>query len=138
MRALCWQGTGKVNVETVPDPKILNPHDCIVKITTTAICGSDLHLFDGFIPTMEPGDILGHEFMGEVVELGPGIKNLKVGDRAVCAFPIACGNCLLCKEGLYSLCENSNPNAWLAEKFWGYSTAGIFGYSHLVGGYAGG
>ncbi|MFL5244463.1 MAG: zinc-dependent alcohol dehydrogenase [Gemmataceae bacterium] len=138
MKANCWYGTGKVQVVDVPDPTILNPRDAIVRITSTAICGSDLHLFDGYVPTMEPGDILGHEFMGEVVEVGSAVKNLKVGDRVVNPFPIACGNCLLCKEGLFSLCENSNPNSWLAEKMWGHSTAGIFGYSHLTGGYAGG
>ncbi len=138
MKANCWYGTHDVRVREVPDPILLNPRDAIVKITSTAICGSDLHLYDGFIPMMEPGDILGHEFMGEVVELGSGVKNLKVGDRVVVPFPIACGNCLLCKEGLYSLCENSNPNAWMAEEMWGHSPAGLFGYSHLTGGYAGG
>jgi threonine dehydrogenase-like Zn-dependent dehydrogenase len=138
MRALCWQGTGKVNVESVPDPKILNPRDCIVKITTTAICGSDLHLFDGFIPTMQAGDILGHEFMGEVVEVGRGVRRLKVGDRVVVPFTIACGNCFFCNRTLFSLCDNSNPNAWMAEKLYGYSGSGLFGYSHMMGGYAGG
>ncbi len=138
MRALCWQGTTRVGVENVPDPKIINPRDAILRITSTAICGSDLHLYDGFIPTMEQGDILGHEFMGEVVEVGPAVKNVKVGDRVVNPFPIACGNCLLCKEELYSLCENSNPNAWMAEKLYGHSPCGIFGYSHMLGGYAGG
>jgi len=138
MKANCWYGTGKVHVTEVPDPVILNPRDAVIRITSTAICGSDLHLYDGFIPSMEPGDILGHEFMGEVVEVGPGVKNLKVGDRVVNPFPIACGNCLLCKEGLFSLCENSNPNAWMAEKMWGHSPCGIFGYSHMLGGYAGG
>jgi threonine dehydrogenase-like Zn-dependent dehydrogenase len=138
MKANCWFGTGRLQVVDVPDPKVINPRDAVVQITLTAICGSHLHLYDGFIPTMEPGDILGHEFMGRVVELGTAVKNLKVGDRVVVPFPIACGNCLLCKDQLYSLCENSNPNAWMAEKMWGYSPAGIFGYSHLVGGYAGG
>src|SRR5947208_15572091 len=138
MKATCWYGKNDVRVEEVPDPKILNPGDAIVRITSTAICGSDLHLFDGFIPTMEKGDILGHEFMGEVVALGPGVKNLKVGDRVVNAFPISCGNCWSCQQELYSLCENSNPNAWMAEKLWGYSPAGLFGYSHMLGGYAGG
>src|SRR5438309_7201855 len=104
MKALCWYGTHKVRVENVPDPQIINPRDAIIRITSTAICGSDLHLYDGFIPTMESGDILGHEFMGEVVEVGPAVKNLKVGDRVVNPFPISCGNCLLCKEGLFSLC----------------------------------
>jgi threonine dehydrogenase-like Zn-dependent dehydrogenase len=127
-----------MRVQTVPDPKILNPRDAIVRITSTAICGSDLHFYDGFIPTMEKGDIVGHEFMGEIVELGGEVKNLKVGDRVVVPFPIACGHCFFCQEKLYSVCENSNPNAWMAEKMWGHSPAGIFGYSHLTGGYAGG
>jgi threonine dehydrogenase-like Zn-dependent dehydrogenase len=138
MRALCWHGARDVRVDNVPDPKLLNPRDAIVKITSTAICGSDLHLYDGYIPTMEKGDILGHEFMGEVVELGSGVSNLKVGDRVVVPFPIACGNCYFCDEQQHSLCENSNPNAPMAEKMWGHSPAGIFGYSHLTGGYAGG
>jgi threonine dehydrogenase-like Zn-dependent dehydrogenase len=138
MRATCWYGKNDVRVENVPDPQILNPRDAIVKITSTAICGSDLHLYDGFIPTMEKGDILGHEFMGEVVELGSEVKNLAVGDRVVVPFPIACGHCQACQEQKYSLCENSNPNAWMAEKLWGYSPAGLFGYSHMLGGYAGG
>ncbi len=138
MRATCWYGKNDVRVENVPDPQILNPRDAIVKITSTAICGSDLHLYDGFIPTMERGDILGHEFMGEVVELGSEVKNLAIGDRVVVPFPIACGHCYFCEEQLYSVCENSNPNAWMAEKMWGHSPAGIFGYSHLTGGYAGG
>ena len=138
MKALCWCGTNRVRVESVPDPKILDPHDAIIRITSTAICGSDLHLYDGFIPTMQKGDILGHEFMGEVVEVGNAVQNLKAGDRVVNPFPIACGNCLLCKEQLYSCCENSNPNAWMAEKVWGHSPAGLFGYSHMLGGYSGG
>jgi threonine dehydrogenase-like Zn-dependent dehydrogenase len=138
MRANCWIGKEKVSVETVPDPKILNQSDAIVKITSTAICGSDLHLYNGFVPTMESGDVLGHEFMGEVVEVGRGVKNLKKGDRVVVPFPIACGSCFFCQKGLTSVCENSNPNAWMAEKMWGHSPAGIFGYSHLLGGYAGG
>jgi threonine dehydrogenase-like Zn-dependent dehydrogenase len=138
MKANCWYGTHDVRVETVPDPALLNPRDAIVKITTTAICGSDLHLYDGYIPTMQAGDILGHEFMGEVVEVGPGVKNLKVGERVVVPFPISCGNCFFCQRGMSSLCENSNPNALLAEKLWGHSPCGIFGYSHLLGGYAGG
>jgi threonine dehydrogenase-like Zn-dependent dehydrogenase len=138
MRALCWFGKNDVRVETVPDPEILNPRDAIVKITSTAICGSDLHLYNGFVPTLEKGDILGHEFMGEVMEVGSAVKNLKAGDRVVVPFPIACGNCFFCEKGLSSLCENSNPNAPMAEKMWGHSPAGIFGYSHLLGGYAGG
>jgi threonine dehydrogenase-like Zn-dependent dehydrogenase len=139
MRATCWEGKKKVKVEEVPDPKILNSRDAIVRITSTAICGSDLHLFNGFVPTMEKGDVLGHEFMGEVVEIGPGIKNhLKVGDRVVVPFPIACGQCFSCQRGMFSVCENSNPNSWMAEKMFGHATAGIFGYSHLTGGFAGG
>jgi threonine dehydrogenase-like Zn-dependent dehydrogenase len=131
-------GIRNMEVHDVPDPQILNQRDAIVKITSTAICGSDLHLYNGFIPTMVPGDIMGHEFMGEVVEVGRETKNVKVGDRVVVAFPISCGQCSQCKRGLYSLCENSNPNAWLAEKQWGYSPCGIFGYSHTLGGFAGG
>jgi threonine dehydrogenase-like Zn-dependent dehydrogenase len=138
MRANCWHGVKDVRVEDVPDPTILNPRDAIVRITSTAICGSDLHLYDGYIPTMVSGDILGHEFMGEVVDVGPAVKNLRVGDRVVVPFPIACGACYFCERQEFSLCENSNPNAWLAEKMFGHSAAGIFGYSHLTGGYAGG
>ncbi len=138
MRANCWTGIKTVEVQNVPDPKILNQRDAIVKISSTAICGSDLHLYNGFIPAMEPGDILGHEFMGEVVEVGREVKKLKVGDRVVVPFPIACGKCWHCQKEMFSLCENTNPNAWMAEKLFGYSPAGIFGYSHLTGGYAGG
>lgn len=138
MKAVCWHGTHDVRVDTVPEPKILNPRDAIVKITSTAICGSDLHLYDGYIPTMQSGDILGHEFIGEVVEVGKGVTNLKKGDRVVVPFPISCGNCFFCQRDLWSLCDNSNPNSWMAEKFYGHSTAGIYGYSHLLGGYAGG
>jgi threonine dehydrogenase-like Zn-dependent dehydrogenase len=138
MKATCWMEKRKVSVEEVPDPKILNSRDAIIKITSTAICGSDTHLYNGFIPTMEKGDVLGHEFMGEVVEVGSGVKNLSVGDRVVVPFPIACGACSMCKQELFSVCENSNPNAWMAEKLWGHSPAGIYGYSHLLGGYAGG
>ena len=138
MRAACWMGKQDVRVEQVPDPKILNDRDAIVKVTSTAICGSDLHLYNGFIPSMESGDVVGHEFMGEVVEVGRGVTNLQKGDRVVVPFPIACGGCFSCKHGLFSLCENSNPNASMAEKMWGHSPAGIFGYSHLLGGYAGG
>ena len=138
MRANCWMGKKDVRVQSVPDPKILNQRDAIVKITSTAICGSDLHLFNGFIPTMEKGDIMGHEFMGEVVDVGRDVRNLKVGDRVVVPFPIACGACGSCRAGLYSCCENSNPNAWLAEKMMGHSPAGVFGYSHMLGGFAGG
>src|SRR5438128_485557 len=138
MKANCWMGKKKVEVRTVPDPQILNERDAIVRVTSTAICGSDLHLFNGFIPTMEKGDIMGHEFMGEVVEVGREVRNLNVGDRVVVPFPIACGNCSACQAEAYSLCENSNPNAWLAEKLMGHSPSGIFGYSHLTGGFAGG
>src|SRR5579885_429559 len=138
MRANCWYGKQDVRVEQVPDPKILNRRDAIVQISSTAICGSDLHLYNHFIPTMEKGDILGHEFMGEIVEVGPDVKNRKVGDRVVVSFPISCGNCFFCKQELFSLCENSNPNAWMAEKMFGHSPCGIFGYSHLTGGFAGG
>jgi threonine dehydrogenase-like Zn-dependent dehydrogenase len=138
MRATVWSGRNTVQVENVPDPKILNDRDAIVRVTSTAICGSDLHLYDGYVPTMKRGDILGHEFMGEVVETGTGVSNLRVGDRVVVPFPIACGNCWSCRHELYSVCENSNPNAGLAEKMFGHPTAGIFGYSHLTGGYAGG
>ena len=116
MKANCWMGKKRVEVEEVPDPKILNSQDAIVRVTSTAICGSDLHLFNGFIPTMEKGDILGHEFMGEVVEVGRGVKNLKIGDRVVVPFPISCGVCYACQAGMFSVCENSNPNAALAEK----------------------
>lgn len=138
MKANCWHGVNDVRIERVPDPTILNQTDVIVKITSTAICGSDLHLYDGYVPSMEAGDILGHEFMGEVVECGSQVKRLRKGDRIVVPFPIACGHCFACEQKLFSVCENSNPNAEMAEKMWGHSTAGIFGYSHLTGGYAGG
>ena len=138
MKALCWYGKNDEGVATVPDPTILNPRDAIIKITTTAICGSDLHLYDGYIPTMEQGDILGHENMGEVVEVGSAVKNLHVGDRVVVPFTIACGQCFFCQKQLWSCCDNSNPNAWMAEKLYGYSPSGLFGYSHMLGGYAGG
>lgn len=138
MKAVCWQGTHQVGVEEVPNPRILNPRDAIVKVTRAAICGSDVHLYDGYVPGMMRGDILGHEFMGEVVEVGSGVTNLNAGDRVVVPFPISCGNCFFCEKEMFSLCENSNPNAKLAEKFWGHSPCGIYGYSHLLGGYAGG
>jgi threonine dehydrogenase-like Zn-dependent dehydrogenase len=138
MKAICWHGKKDVRVETVPEPKLLNKRDAIVKITLTAICGSDLHLYHGVIPTMEEGDILGHEFMGEVVEVGADVPNLKKGDRVVVPFCIACGNCFFCQNQMTSLCDNSNPNASMAEKLYGSSGAGLFGYSHLFGGYAGG
>ncbi len=140
MKALTWCAPYKVSVEDVPDPKILNRRDAIVRVTSTCICGSDLHLYDGFIPAMKPGDILGHEAMGIVEELGPGVdKNrVAVGDRVVVPFPIGCGNCFFCRRQLWSCCDNTNPQAYLAEKMFGFSPAGIFGYSHLLGGYAGG
>jgi threonine dehydrogenase-like Zn-dependent dehydrogenase len=138
MKAACWMGTRKVAVQDVPDPKILNSRDAIIRVTSTAICGSDLHLYNGFIPTMKKGDVVGHEFMGEVVELGRDVTSLRLGDRVVVPFPISCGRCEQCLNGMFSLCENSNPNAWMAEKLWGYSPCGIFGYSHMLGGYAGG
>jgi threonine dehydrogenase-like Zn-dependent dehydrogenase len=138
MRAVCWHGPRDVRVEHVADPEILNPRDAIVRVTATAICGSDLHLWNGMIPTMRAGDILGHEFMGEVVDVGRGVHNLARGDRVVVPFPIACGACFFCREGLTSLCDNSNPNAEMAEALYGFSAAGLFGYSHLYGGYAGG
>ena len=140
MKAVCWMGTEKISVETVPDPKILNPRDAIVRITSTCICGSDLHLYNGFVPTLEQGDILGHEFMGEVVEVGSAIdrEKLKIGDRVVVPFTIACGNCFFCQNQLWSCCDNTNPNAWVAEKLMGYSPSGLFGYTHMMGGYAGG
>ena len=138
MKALCWHGQGDVRVDTVPDPKILHERDAIIRITTTAICGSDLHILDGYVPTMKSGDVLGHEFMGEVVELGSAIKNLKIGDRVVVPFTISCGECFFCKKGLTSCCERSNPNAEQAMKAMGHSPAGLFGYSHMLGGYPGG
>jgi threonine dehydrogenase-like Zn-dependent dehydrogenase len=138
MRAVCWEGPSKVGVHDVPEPRILNSRDAIVRVTSTAICGSDLHLYDGYVPEVMPGDIFGHEFMGEIVEVGPEVSNLRAGDRVVVPFPIACGACRACERDLWSLCENSNPNAGLAEKMMGHSPAGIFGYSHLLGGYPGG
>jgi threonine dehydrogenase-like Zn-dependent dehydrogenase len=138
MKAACWFGTEDVRVVEVPDPHVINPHDAVLKVTLSAICGSDLHLYGGFIPTMKAGDVLGHEFMGEVVEVGPEVKRLQVGDKVVVPFAIACGGCLYCRRGLWSLCDNTNPNAWMAEKLYGYSGAGLFGYSHMMGGYAGG
>ncbi len=138
MKAVCWCGPEKMRVDNVPDPKILNPRDAIVKITTTCICGSDLHLYGGFIPTMEKGDVVGHEFMGEVTDVGSEVRNLKRGDRVVIPFTICCGRCFYCKNQLWSACSNTNPNAWMLEKLYGYTGAGLFGYSHLYGGYAGG
>lgn len=138
MRALCWYGKEDVRVETVPDPKIEYPGDAVIRITSTAICGSDLHLYDGFMPGMEKGDVLGHEPMGEVVEVGKEVTRLEVGDRVVVPFTISCGNCFFCKKSLFSLCDNTNPNAKLANAAMGHSPAGLFGYSHLLGGYPGG
>jgi threonine dehydrogenase-like Zn-dependent dehydrogenase len=138
MKANCWMGTRHMQVDEVPDPKILNQRDAIIRITSTAICGSDLHLYNGFMPAMKRGDVVGHEFMGEVVETGSAVSNLNIGDRVVVPFPIACGHCAQCEREMYSLCENSNPNSWMAEKLWGYSPCGIFGYSHILGGFAGG
>ena len=138
MKALCWHGKYDVRVDNVPDPRIQNPGDAIIRITSTAICGSDLHLYDGYMKTMEKGDVLGHEPMGEVVEIGPGVKKLKVGDRVVVPFTISCGSCFFCERGLFSLCDTSNPNADMAKAVMGQSPAGLFGYSHMLGGFAGG
>jgi threonine dehydrogenase-like Zn-dependent dehydrogenase len=138
MKALCWYGTSDVRVENVPDPTIINPTDVIIKITSTAICGSDLHLFDGYMPTMEKGDVLGHEPMGEVVEVGKDVKKLNKGDRIVVPFPISCGECYFCQKELYSLCDRSNRNAEMARKVMGHSPAGLYGYSHMLGGFPGG
>lgn len=138
MKAVCWMGKSKIETLEVPDPVLLNPHDAVLKITRTAICGSDLHLFDGLIPTMEQGDILGHEFMGIVEETGKAVTNLKRGDRVVVPFTIACGKCLFCQKQLWSCCDNTNPNAHVVEQLYGYSGSALFGYSHMMGGYAGG
>ena len=138
MKALCWHGKGDVRIDKVDDPKIEDSHDAIIKVSSCAICGSDLHILDGYLPSMKSGDILGHEFMGEVVEVGKENKKLKVGDRVVVPFPISCGECYFCKKGLFSLCDNSNPNAAMASKTMGFSPAAIFGYSHMFGGFAGG
>jgi threonine dehydrogenase-like Zn-dependent dehydrogenase len=137
MKAVCWTGVNEVRVEKVPDPTLLNPRDAIIKVRATTICGSDLHLYDGYIPAMLKGDIIGHEFMGEVVEVGGKVKNLKPGDRVIVPSVISCGDCFYCKRELFSLCDNSNPKPAGAEKLWGHATCGIFGYSHLMGGYAG-
>lgn len=138
MKALTWRGRHDVSVDDVDDPKIEDPGDAILRVTLTAICGSDLHLYDGFIPTMEKGDILGHEFMGEVVEVGPNVKKLRVGDRVLVPFNIACGQCWFCQHDFWSLCDNSNRNKEMVEKLYGQSPSGLFGYSHMFGGYAGG
>ena len=138
MKAICWHGKKDVRVENVPEPKLLNKRDAILKVDLTAICGSDLHLYHGVIPAMQPGDILGHEFMGEVLEVGTDVPTLKKGDRVVSPFCIACGNCFFCQNQMTALCDNSNPDSEKAEKLYGFSGAGLFGYSHLFGGYAGG
>ncbi|MBC8109136.1 MAG: glutathione-dependent formaldehyde dehydrogenase [Anaerolineae bacterium] len=140
MKALTWCGIKKVKVENVPDPKILNPRDAIIRVTSTCICGSDLHLYDGFIPFMKPGDIMGHEPMGIVEEVGPNVdqSKLKVGDRVVVPFCIACGNCFFCKRQQYSCCDNTNTKPYIGEVLMGQAAAGLFGYSHMTGGYAGG
>ena len=137
MKAVCWHGANDVRVETVPDPQILNPHDAILKVTSATICGSDLHIYDGYIPTMQPGDIIGHEFLGEIVEIGSEVRQLKKGDRVVVSSIIGCGHCPYCSQKMWSLCDNSNPNGWMQEPLMGFGTAGIFGYSHMFGGYAG-
>ncbi|HRI49368.1 MAG TPA: zinc-dependent alcohol dehydrogenase [Pseudomonadota bacterium] len=138
MKALCWHGKSDVRIDSVPDPQIQDPRDAIIRITSTAICGSDLHLYDGLMPTMKQGDVLGHEPMGEVVEVGSAVTNLQRGDRVVVPFTIACGSCYFCKKSLFSLCDNSNPNAEIARKLMGHSPSGLFGYSHMLGGFAGG
>lgn len=138
MRALCWYGKEDVRIKTVPDPAILNPHDAIVRVTTSAICGSDLHLYDGYVPEMEKGDILGHEFMGEVVDVGAEVNNLSIGDRVVVPFTISCGRCFFCQKKMWAACDNTNPNAHKSELINGYPAAGLYGYSHVYGGYAGG
>lgn len=137
MKAACWHGPTDMRVETAPDPKILNLRDAIIKVTATTICGSDLHIYDGYIPTMKPGDIIGHEFMGEVVEIGSEVRKLKVGDRVVVSSIIGCGQCFHCLQQQWSLCDNSNPGGWMEEAIFGHATSGIFGYSHAFGGYAG-
>jgi threonine dehydrogenase-like Zn-dependent dehydrogenase len=138
MKAVCWHGAQDMRVDNVADPQILNPRDAVIKVTSTAICGSDLHLYGGFMPGMQAGDVLGHEFMGEVVELGSAVTNLSIGSRVVVPFTIACGQCFFCDSGYHSLCDNSNPNAGVAEKMWGQSPSGLFGFTHILGGYAGG
>ncbi|BBK40463.1 glutathione-dependent formaldehyde dehydrogenase [Allostella vacuolata] len=138
MKALTWHGKGDIRCESVPDPRIEHPRDAIIKVTACAICGSDLHIYGGLIPSMEHGDVLGHECMGEVVEVGREAGDLRVGDRVVVPFTISCGECFFCKRGFYSGCERSNPSRDKAEKLWGHSPAGLFGYSHLLGGYSGG
>lgn len=138
MRAVCWHGKQDVRVDTVPDPEIVQKGDVIVKVALTCICGSDLHLYNGYVPTMKKGDILGHEFVGEIVAAGSAVTRFRVGDRVIVPFPISCGACWYCKHELWSLCDNSNPNSWMMEHIYGDTGGGIFGYSHLYGGYAGG
>jgi threonine dehydrogenase-like Zn-dependent dehydrogenase len=138
MKALTWHGKSDIRCESVPDPAIQDGRDAIIRVTACAICGSDLHIFDGLIPMMEKGDVVGHETMGEVVEVGRDNKKLRIGDRVVVPFTISCGECFFCKRGFYSGCERSNPNTKKAEEMWGHSPAGLFGYSHLLGGFPGG
>lgn len=138
MRALCWHGKGDIRCDTVPDPTIEDDQDVIIKVTACAICGSDLHLMDGYMPTMKSGDVLGHESMGEVVEVGPAHTKFKVGDRVVVPFNLACGDCFFCRKQMFSLCDRSNRNADMAIKAMGHSPSGLLGYSHMLGGYAGG
>ncbi len=138
MKAICWHGTGDIRYDSVPDPVIADPTDMIVKITSTAICGSDLHLYDGMMPTMQAGDVLGHEPMGIVAEVGKEVKNFQPGDRVVVPFTISCGHCWFCERKMFSLCDTSNPNAEIAKKAMGHSPAGLFGYSHMLGGFSGG
>jgi threonine dehydrogenase-like Zn-dependent dehydrogenase len=138
MKAVTFHGAGKVSVDTHPDPRILTPYDAIVRVTSTAICGSDLHMYSGYVPTVEKGDVFGHEFMGEIVEVGSEVKKVKTGDRVLVPFTISCGNCRNCKAGKTSLCDNSNPNAWMADLLIGYTCSGLYGYSHAFGGYPGG
>ena len=137
MKALCWTGVNKLQVESVEEPKILNSHDAILKVTLTTSCGSDLHLLGGYIPGMRAGDVLGHEFLGEIVEVGSGVTKRRVGERVVVSSFISCGRCYYCKHELYSLCDNGNPNPGLTEAIWGAPPGGCFGYSHLMGGWAG-
>ncbi|HEY0717100.1 MAG TPA: zinc-dependent alcohol dehydrogenase [Streptosporangiaceae bacterium] len=137
MKALTWRGVNKTAVESVPDPQILNDQDIILKVGVSATCGSDLHLLGGYIPAMRAGDILGHEFMGEVAEVGPAVRNHRVGDRVVVCSFIGCGRCWYCEQGLWSLCDNGNPNPAITEALWGYPVGGCFGYSHALGGFAG-
>src|SRR5437016_1763413 len=138
MRAVCWMGAKDIRVEEVPDPDVINPRDAVIEVSLAAICGSDIHLYDGVMPSMKSGDILGHEFVGRVVDVGPGARSLKIGDRVVVPFAIACGECSFCRSELWSLCDNSNPNAWMTEKLYGFPAGGLFGYTHMMGGYAGG